>query len=844
MINKYNLNGIWNMKECGGQSLLSVNIPGSVVSCLLENNLMEDPYYRENEKQNQEIFRKDYSFQRVFYIEETVLSQDEVWLVCESLDTICEIYLNGGKIADTNNMHRIYRFSVKEYLKNGENSLEIIVKSPMEYIEQMIPEEGNEITYTPCEGVYGNQYIRKAHSMFGWDWGIFLPDGGIARDIYLEAYSYGKFQDVIFHQEHMKNKESHNISQVNLSVSPQIQFTKRGRLDHSDDEISDSEDGYLVEVQISLGDLKETKISTKLEEPIVFDIIKPKLWWPNGYGEQPLYQVVCNLYKKGTILDSKEYQIGLRTLTISREKDQWGSEFAFQVNGIKIFTKGANYIPEDAIYSRINSKRIQSLIDASLRAHYNCLRVWGGGYYPSDEFYELCDKAGLIVWQDFMYACNIYDLTKDFEETIIEETRDNVRRLKHHACLGIWCGNNEMESAWHNWGGFKDHSPKLKADYIKMFEYIIPKAKEEVDPDTFYWPSSPSTGGSFHIPDSPNHGDVHYWDVWHGQKPFTDYLNHYFRFCSEFGFQSFPCMKTIESFTKEEDRNIFSKVMESHQKNNSANGKILYYISENFKYPKNFESLLYVSQVLQGLAIKTGVEHFRRNRGRCMGSLYWQINDNWPVASWSSVDYFGRYKALHYMAMTFYNHVSGSVVLNQKTVEAHVQNETLSEQSCVVSMKLKDFNFKILWEGEIKTSISALSSKKVMENDFTHLIAGMEEKVFVEITFYKEDGQKQTETKEFVPYKYLELPKAKIKASVEETEDAYEIVLQSDCYAPFTALDLKKADGIFSDNYVNLTEKEGRQVLLYKKDITRGTINSKNDLLEQLQIITLTDSFE
>ena len=227
-----------------------------------------------------------------------------------------------------------------------------------------------------------------------------------------------------------------------------------------------------------------------------------------------------------------------------------------------------------------------------------------------------------------------------------------------------------------------------------------------------------------------------------------------------------------------------------------------------------------------------------------MGSLYWQINDNWPVASWSSVDYFGRYKALHYMAMTFYNHVSGSVVLNQKTVEAHVQNETLSEQSCVVSMKLKDFNFQILWEGEIKTSISALSSKKVMENDFTHLIAGMEEKVFVEITFYKEDGQKQTETKEFVPYKYLELPKAKIKASVEETEDAYEIVLQSDCYAPFTALDLKKADGIFSDNYVNLTEKEGRQVLLYKKDITRGTINSKNDLLEQLQIITLTDSFE
>jgi beta-mannosidase len=266
---------------------------------------------------------------------------------------------------------------------------------------------------------------------------------------------------------------------------------------------------------------------------------QPQLWWPNGYGEQPLYHLTVAMKNNNLISDNKDYTLGLRTLTISQEKDQWGTEFAFKVNGYKIFAKGADYIPEDTVYSNITEDRIRYLIDSCVRANYNCLRVWGGGYYPSDTFFELCDQYGIIVWQDLMYACNVYDLTKEFEENIVEETKDNVRRIRHHASLGLWCGNNEIESAWHHWESFQPHSDYLRADYIKQFEYVLPSAVEEVDDRTFFWPSSPSSGGCFDDPDDENRGDTHYWAVWHGLKPFEDYRNHFFRFCSEFGFQSF-----------------------------------------------------------------------------------------------------------------------------------------------------------------------------------------------------------------------------------------------------------------------------------------------------------------
>lgn len=820
------LNGTWNMRECGKKEAFPASIPGSVIACLLENKQIQDPYYRDNEYEVRDLFWKDYEFERELLVAGEFLKEDVVELVCYGLDTLCDIYLNENLLASTNNMHRTWRFPVKEYLKEGSNNLKIVCKSSLEYMKNYQPAPNKEITFVSDGTSLGGQYLRKAHSMFGWDWGPKLPDAGIFRDINLEAYCVGKLEDAVITQIHSGNENSGAL--VKLIIEPHIRKIVNGN--------------YTIAAKVKF---QERDIDSAMaEERLELNITEAQLWWPNGYGEQPLYQVEIILFYEDKIIDTLEYTIGLRTLTISQEKDQWGTEFAFMVNGVKIFTKGANYIPEDCIYSRITREKMEYLVKSSVRAHFNCLRIWGGGYYPSDTFYDLCDRYGLIVWQDLMYACNIYDVTKEFEENIIEETKDNITRLRHHACLGLWCGNNEIESAWHHWDGFQKHSTYLKADYIKQFEYILPKATAEADSQTCFWPSSPSSGGCFDAPDSENFGDTHYWDVWHGLKPFSDYRKHYFRFCSEFGFQSFPSIKTINTFTLEEDRNIFSKVMESHQKNNAANGKILYYISENFKYPKDFESLLYVSQVLQAVAIKSGVEHWRRNRGRCMGTIYWQLNDNWPVASWSSIDYFGRYKALHYMAMNFYEQEAGSTLLQENTVEAHIQNENLTAGKCKVTMNLRTLDFTIMDSISTKLELEPLSAKKVMEKDYSEFfLKNPKENLFLETCFEYENGRIQKETEVFVPYKHLNLSRPEIALAISETEECYKIQLTAASFAPFIQLDFKEEDVIFSDNFFSITSKEEKTVIINKEDIRNGNFRDGKDLLEKLQILSLWDSF-
>ena len=826
---KQTLNGIWLMKECSSdKNEMNITVPGSVLSGLLENHAIEDPYYRDNEYAARELFWKDYEFERTFVVTEELLQETKVELVCYGLDTLTEIYVNNELLAETNNMHRTYRIDVKNMLKVGENNIRILFKSTLQYIKDYKYEENKKIKFVSCGVMEGNQLIRKAHSMFGWDWGAQLPDAGIFRDIELEAYSEAAFEDIRIDQLHSENT-------VKLSLHTKLQMLE--------------EKAYMIQVralnpegEVISNESSQAKQADTLQE---LTIHNPKLWWPNGFGEQPLYTIQIELLSDERVIDQKEYTIGLRTLTVSQEKDEWGSEFSFQINGVKIFTKGANYIPEDCIYSRITAERIEYLVKSSVRANYNCLRVWGGGYYPSDMFYQLCDQYGLIVWQDLMYACNVYDVTEEFEESIVKETIDNIKRLRHHACLGMWCGNNEIESAWRNWGGFQEESDYLRADYVKQFEYLLPKAVKQTDNTTFFWPSSPSSGGCFDDPDSENRGDTHYWSVWHGLLPFSDYQNHYFRFCSEFGFQSFPSLKTVETFTKEEDRNIFSRVMESHQKNDAANGKILYYLSENFYYPKDFDNLLYVSQILQGVAIKSGVEHFRRNRGRCMGSLYWQINDNWPVASWSSIDYFGRWKALHYMAKNFYAPIAASLVRHENEIEVHIQNESLQDTTVKAILTLKNMQLETLAKKELTTDIKieALTAKKIAEVNYTDILQDLKKStVFVELQVIYADGTTQVETETFEPYKHMQLPKAHITKEVVETEEGFEIILQTDVFANYVELNFANADAVFSDNYFALTGMS-KKVFLQKEDITNGTFQNAAEVAEALQIRSIRDSY-
>ncbi|WP_167957487.1 beta-mannosidase [Anaerosporobacter faecicola] len=828
---KISLNGIWQLKRADGKAFDSnveleqttkdckVTIPGSVLSGLLENGLLEDPYYRTNEYFTRKVLGEDFVFTRRFQLDK---KQGMVYeLLCDGIDTIADLYVNDQLVQSVDNMHIRYQIPCTEVLKNGENTIRIVFQSPITYIENYIPEEGKEIHFTTTGAMPRNQYIRKAHSMFGWDWGPQLPDMGIWRDIAIRGFSVAHLDDVKIKQEHGKG-------QVTLLTEASVTLEDGRRLG-----IMEAQDCVTgLEVQYDLRTPNGEHISFKQNQCVVE---QPQLWWPNRYGEQPLYTIQATLRYKGESIDEKSYRIGLRTLTVSREKDQWGEEFAFCVNGVKIFAKGANYIPEDCVYNRITKERLEYLIDSSVEVGYNCLRVWGGGYYPSNEFYDLCDEKGLIIWQDFMYACNLYELTEHFQQSIEEETRDNVRRLRHHACLGLWCGNNEIETAWQNWGEFSNHSDALRKDYLTIFEEIIPRILGQEDEATFYWPSSPSSGGNFQDPDGNNQGDRHYWDVWHGEKPFSDYENYYFRFCSEFGFQSFPCLETIKTFTVPEDRNIFTEVMESHQKNGSANGKIMRYISDNFLYSKDFQSLIYISQVLQGIAMKYGIEHWRRNRGRCMGSIYWQLNDDWPVASWSSIDYFGRWKALHYMARHFYADVLGSLKIDGTILTPYVQNETRVDTATQITIYVKDLDCNVIYEKTASVHTKALGVTSTEAIDVKPYTFDCENKVILEAKFVHSDGTCTNQVELLRPYKYMRLKQAHITCDVKRRENQLILTVASDAVALFTEITVHGVDVILSDNYFHLTDKE--------EHVITATLPEEYEGVPNVTICSLCDSY-
>lgn len=821
------LNGTWQL-SAGHRSLESVDmqIPGTVLSGLLAAGKIKDPFYRTNEDATRALFWKDYVFTRTFDVDEELLAQQHIVLVCEGLDTLAEISINGTFLAKTDNMHRTWKFQAKKLLHPGKNEIQIVFRSVLRFIEDYPYEAHKKINYIPCGSMKGNQLLRKAHSMFGWDWGPQTIDAGIFRDIYLQGYSHARIEDIRIHQQHAKNVSV----QTSITLSESVPGQKLC--------VELSEDGADKPLQTKL-----CKTNADGVAAVDFVIENPKLWWPNDYGDQPLYIVRTTLLDEdGTSLESITRRIGLRTLTISQEKDEWGNEFAFCVNGVKIFTRGGNYIPDDCLYTRITEKKLDYILESCRRAHFNCVRVWGGGYYPSDAFYDLCDEKGLIVWQDLMYACNVYDVTDAFAENCRQETYDNVRRLRHHASLGLWCGNNEIESAWDHWGDFQKETPYLRADYIRLFEEVLPKAVQEADGETFYWHSSPSSGGCFDNPDDANRGDTHYWDVWHGQKPFTDYRKYFFRFCSEFGFQSFPCAKTVNSFTLEDDRNIFSRVMESHQKNNAANGKMLYYLSENLRYPKDLTHLLYASQVLQGMAIKYGVDHWRRNRGRCMGTLYWQINDDWPAPSWSSIDYFGRWKALHYMAQKFYAPHAVSMTLEDHRCHVYFSNESFETTEYSLTLSIRDLSGNVLETYETKGNSPAFSA---IETAVVDICSWEDQKddVFLEAVIHTKDQKVLKDVETLVPYKYLTLKNPVISTEAEETNDAFILHISSDCFAPFVALDFDDADVIFSDNFFHLTDKTVQDIIVKKEDILQGHFENAEDFRKRLQILSLGTSY-
>lgn len=797
---KIDLNGTWLMKGSDRLKSFEAKVPGSVMTELLNHGEIDDPFYRDNERFAYDIASKDYYFSREFTLEEEVLKYQNLVLRFDGLDTLSEIKINGESIAKTNNMHRIYEFDVKHFLIAGSNKVEVTLFSPIQYISE---KQNEEKLWGVVDAIEGYPHIRKGHSMFGWDWGPQIPDLGIWRDVTLLAWNTGRIEDIYVLQDHKENE-------VNVDVRVKVETHFKDQLD------------LKVKLTSPIGVEESFEIkNVSGEETVNIKVVNPQLWWPNNYGDQPLYKLEVTSLNQQGVLDVKSLNIGLRTINVKHEPDQWGKSFEFEVNGLSIFAMGANYIPEDSLLARNSKERTEQLINDCVEANFNMIRVWGGGIYPEDYFFDLCDQKGIIVWQDFMFACSVYDLNDDFRENVEQEVIDNMKRIRHHASLGIWCGNNEVEEAWVYWGDMPDEDYKHKADYIKLFEFIIPELAKELDPQTFYWSSSPSSGGGFNEPRNPDEGDMHYWEVWHGLKPFSEYEKFHFRFCSEFGFQSFPSMKTINTFTEPEDRNIFSYVMEKHQKNGAANGKILFYLSENFLYPKDFDSLLYASQLLQAEAIKYGVEHWRRNRGRCMGSLYWQLNDCWPVASWSSLDYYGRWKALHYFAKKFYSPVLLSLREDGSDVEIHVTNDTLSTIHSRIEWKLRSTSSEVLAQGTIESEVENLSAKQCEKLSLGDFISEERKKsTYLECTLYVNDVQTTSTTVMFTKPKHFDFLNPELSYTVSETEDTFEISISSKAFAKFIELDLKSADCKFNDNYFDLSAGDVKKITVKKESLS------------------------
>ena len=788
--------------DCLSYHNLVCCVPCSLYSVLRDHDLIDAPYYGLNEKKLTQLSDYGCEFHTVFTLTPQQLECENLLLRFYGLDTLCSIHLNGVLIGDTDNMHRTYEYNVKKLLFAGENRLCLSFSSPTRYVAEM--QKKYPLYITP-ETIPGAAHLRKASYMFGWDWAPKLPDMGIFRKIELVCYNNALLENVFITQTH-----THGCVHIDLTA-----------------EIIGNTDNLrcIAEFNGSVYEFNGQHCSINVKNP--------RLWWPNGLGEANLYELTLKLYHKDELIDTLQKIIGLRTLSVSTEKDCFGREFCFVINGRKMFSMGANYLPEDSILADKSSTK--QLIASCRRANFNTIRVWGGGVYPDDEFYDLCDENGIIVWQDFMFACFFSVLSNKMAESIKHEAIDNIRRIRHHACLGLLCGNNEIEYGLMNWN--TNFSRLTELDYLNLFEHILPDICDRYSPQTFYWPSSPSSGGGFDNPGDESRGDVHHWDIWHAYHPAREFLEKHFRFCSEFGFSALPSMKTVRSFAEEKDIYAFSEVIDSHQKCSYGYGRILFYCAEMYPYAADFESLIYETQIMQADMTKMTVEHFRRSRGECMGALYWQLNDCWPVTSQSSVDYFGRWKALHYAAKKFYAPVLLSLYTKNGKFCVNISNETLHDFFGYIKIAVKDNCFNTLYYFEHIIKAASQTAADIFCSRLSEYIAGHENERFVCVSLFDTDGRRlSTESMIFTKPKYYAYLRPCITYTAERCGKNTVIILQADKYAKAVCVDFTKHDFILSDNFFDITSEEPVEIYLdadiEPQDLCKEiTIRSMYDLI-------------
>ncbi|NQD67657.1 glycoside hydrolase family 2 protein [Bacillus haikouensis] len=812
----------WSFKQAGEQEWLPAIIPGCVHTDLLKNNKIPDPFYGKNELDLQWIDKVDWKYQTRFDVSGELFSSSRLELVFNGLDTYADVSLNGQRILTANNMFRTWTADVKSLLKREGNLLEVHFHSPIGQDSVKLDEQGYNLPAVNDhseDGEVGDKnlsvFARKAPYHYGWDWGPRFVTSGLWKEVELVGWSESRITDVFIHQKKVTASEA----ELNVVLEIESEEEYQGIA-----EISAEGLDFEAEVNVSAG-LNTVSLDVSIENP--------KLWWSRGLGDQHLYHFTAVLLKDGQKLTEKKVRTGLRSMKLVREKDAEGKTFYIELNGVPVFAKGANHIPNDSFVTEVTEERYKHEIMSAVESNMNMLRVWGGGIYEYDVFYELCDEHGILVWQDFMFACSMYPGDADFLENVKAEAEENVKRLRNHPSIALWCGNNEMDTAWSEydetagWGWKQQYTPEERKEiweaYDTVFHQILPRAVEKFSPGEDYWPSSPMadwTGDQTqHSHYSSASGDLHYWDVWHGLKPFEEYNDHVGRFMSEYGFQSFPEAKTVESYAASRDMELESDVMLHHQKNDRGNYLIKEYMDKYLPEPKDFPSFLYMSQVLQAEGIKMAIEAHRRQKPYCMGTLYWQMNDCWPVASWSSMDYYGRWKALHYYAKRSFRDIMISIDGTKgDKISVHVVSDNLKDVEGTVSLSLLDFNGNVLMELAKQAAVKANTGEIICSFSTEELLGGHNADEVMLTAKLEQEGE-VVDLKEhyFVSLKDLILPDSKILVEEVPESGGSEFIITADTLSKQVMLSTS-SEGIFTDNYFDLIPGESKKVTFLSRE--------------------------
>ncbi len=800
----------WKVQKFSDNVWSKAHVPGTIHTDLFLNKQIQDPFDGNNENQLQWIEEQYWVYQTKFSVSKKELTAQNKELVFYGLDTDASVYLNDSLVLEANNMFRTWRIPIQKLLREGNNTLRVEFESSVQKAKKsaalspfVLPGE---------EKVY----VRKAPYQFGWDWGPRFVTAGIWKNVAIRFWNSAQLESVSYSQEELNNK----VAQLKIKTTVKCV------------------NGGIYSIEINN---KKQTVSLKKGIQIVeipYQINNPKKWWPNGLGKQNLYNFSIRIRKKGKILDQKKLQIGLRTIELVQEKDSLGKSFYFKVNGRKVFMKGANYIPPESFMPKMTYKKYKNLIETAVKSNMNMIRVWGGGVYENDAFYDLCDQKGILVWQDFMFACALFPGDEGFVSNVKQEVKDQVERLQNHPSIALWCGNNEVDEGWKNWGWQKQYryskndSTTIWNNYQRLFEKEIPAVLDSIvsKENNRYWPSSPSIGWG--KKESLTQGDSHYWGVWWGMEPLETYTEKVGRFMSEYGFQGMPDLKTFETFAKTSELNLTSESVKAHQKHPTGFETIQTYMERDYKVPTSFEDYIYVSQLLQARGFKIAIEAHRSAMPYCMGSLYWQLNDCWPVTSWSSTDYYGRWKAAQYQIKRSFESkllvMKGVKNLENNelnSIKVQIVNEELNDEKGTLNLSMIQFDGKEMWKKTKSINLQSNSVTDVMELSNSEI---PETKLWKDGLLYAEfinsKGEKTVSDYYFVSPKELNLKKTNITYKF---IDKNHVELSSSTLAKNVYI---QGEGIeFEDNYIDILPNE-KKVITFKGKKGLLKIKCLNDL--------------